>query len=221
MLWYVYQRVSHANSVSDVWVLTDSEEVLEEALSWGAKAAMTSEDCPSGTARIASVIDDLKADIIVNVQGDEPLILGSVIDAVATDLDSNDADVSTPIYRITDIGNVTGNTVNKVVRATNGDALYFSRSPIPYVRDAAQSEWLNSTVFWGHVGVYAFRRNVLEEYHLLPEGKLEEVEKLEQLRLLEAGKRIHTVEIDYRPVGVDVPEDLELVKGMLDPADYA
>ena len=218
MLWYVYQRSTEARRVSDVWVLTDSQKILELASSWGAKAMMTSEKCPSGTARISSVIDVLDADVVVNVQADEPLITSTVIDAVVAALDEgHEAGVATPVYRITNIEDLTSPNVVKVVRDTDGRALYFSRSLIPHVRDVELEQWLPQVPFWGHVGVYAYRREVLLEYLNLPEGQLERVEKLEQLRLLEAGYPIRTVEIDYRPHGVDVPSDLDLVKALMDP----
>ena len=201
-------------------MLTDSAEVFQEAVSWGAKAMMTSEDCPSGTARIASVISQLDADIIVNVQGDEPLMTSAVVDTMVASLEASDADVVTPVYRIDNAADITNVNINKVVRARDGTALYFSHSPIPHVRDIAIESWPSLASFWGHVGVYGYRRSVLEEYGDLPEGPLETVEKLEQLRLLEAGKKILTVEIDYHPMGVDVPSDLERVKELIDPSTY-
>ena len=217
MLWYVYQGVSQAKRISAVWVLTDSDEVYQEAISWGAKALMTPEDCPSGTDRIASVIGQLDADIVVNVQGDEPLMDGAVVDTMIVSLEASNADVVTPVYRINDAADITNVNINKVVRATDNTALYFSHSPIPHVRGKAIEDWPSLANFWGHVGVYGYRRSVLEEYGQLPEGRLESVEKLEQLRLLEAGKKILTVEIDYHPMGVDVPSDLERVKELIDP----
>ena len=217
MLWHVFDRVSKARRITDVWVLTDSQEVLDLASSWGARVLMTSEDCPSGTARIASALDFLDADIIVNVQADEPLIPSAVVDGLVTAIEEGDADVATPVFRIVDSEDIDNPNVVKVVRASNGDALYFSRSPVPYVRDWETGSWLSQVPFWGHVGVYAYRRNILLEYTSLPEGQLERAEKLEQLRLLEAGKQILAVEIDYRPYSVDVPADLDVVKGLLDP----
>jgi 3-deoxy-manno-octulosonate cytidylyltransferase (CMP-KDO synthetase) len=216
MLWHVYQGVSQAKQINEVWVLTDSQEVLDEVHSWGGKAMMTSEDCPSGTDRIASVAHLLDDEIIVNVQGDEPLISGDVVDRTAVALAASDADVATPVYSITDTKEITNPNVVKVVRAADGTALYFSRSAVPYVRDVAMDQWHNSAPYWGHVGLYALRRDVLMEYPKLPTGALEQVEKLEQLRLLEAGKRILAVEIDYRPHAVDTPEDLAAVKAILD-----
>ncbi|MFQ6028961.1 MAG: 3-deoxy-manno-octulosonate cytidylyltransferase [Dehalococcoidia bacterium] len=216
MLWHVWQGVAQARTISQVWVLTDSREVYDLAISWGAKALMTSEECPSGTDRIASVASLLEADIIVNVQADEPLITGAVVDAVVRALEGSNCDVATPAYPIQSLADVTNPNVVKVVRGTSGNALYFSRSPIPYVRDGEWSDWLNLVRFWGHVGVYGYRREVLLQYSGLPQGKLEKAESLEQLRLLEAGLQIAIAEIDYHPHAVDVPADLEVVKEILD-----
>lgn len=217
MLWHVYRGVSKAQLTSAVWVLTDSTEVFEAATSWGAMALMTSEDCPSGTARIASVIDQMDADIVINVQGDEPLMNSAIVDTMVASLEKSDADVVTPVYRIETAEDLTNLNINKVVRASDNTALYFSHSPIPHVRDEPVEHWPFLAPYWGHVGVYGYRRSVLEEYSRLPEGQLERAEKLEQLRLLEAGKKILTVEIDYHPLGVDVPSDLERVKELIDP----
>ena len=178
---------------------------------------MTSEDCASGTDRIASVAHLLDADIIVNVQADEPLITGVVVDTLVGALQNSDADVATLVYQIKDVAEITNPNVVKVVRGNDGCALYFSRSPIPYVRDSELNIWPSAASFWGHVGIYAFRRIVLLEYAQLPSGQLENTEQLEQLRLLEAGKRILAAEIDYRPHAVDVPSDLEAVKRIFDP----
>ena len=216
MLWHVCRGVSQAKLISEVWVLSDSEEVFEAAISWGVKALMTSEECPSGTDRIASVMDSLNGDVIVNVQGDEPLIESRVVDQLITSLNSSSADVATPVYRITSQDDLANPNVVKAVRALDGSALYFSRSQVPYVRDAETADLFSNASFWGHAGVYAYRRNVLEEFPRLPEGRLERVERLEQLRLLESGKKILTVEIDYRPRAVDVPADLEAVERILD-----
>jgi len=215
MLQYVYEGVSQADQISEVWVITDSQQVYDIASSWGARVLMTSEDCPSGTARIASVADQLQADIVVNVQGDEPLITGQVINTLVTSLQDSNADVATPVYKITSMEDVNNPNVVKVVRSEDHRALYFSRSPIPHVRDLKPAEWLSAAPFWGHAGVYAYRRNVLIDYLRLPEGLMERAEKLEQLRLLEAGRQFLTVEIDYRPEAVDTPEDLEKVKNIV------
>ena len=220
MLWYVYKAVSKARTVDAVWVLTDSAEVMDAASSWGAKVMMTAEECPSGTARIVSVADKLEADIIVNVQADEPLISGDVVDGVVDAMEKSDARVATPVYRITNSEDVANPNVVKVVRGSDARALYFSRSPIPYVRDVDPEDWLSCAPFWGHVGLYAYRRSLLLRYDDLSGEHLEKAEKLEQLRLLEAGEQILTVEIDYRPRGVDVPADLEFMKVALSPDGF-
>ena len=220
LIWYVYQQVISSQLIKEAWILTDSEEIARATRPWCVNTLMTSDQCPSGTARIASVIDKLEADIVVNVQGDEPLITPSVIDAMVIGLQNSTADVVTPVYRINSMEEVLDPNINKVTRANDGTALYFSRSPIPFVRDVDRTDWLSEVNFWGHVGVYGFRRHVLETYSQLPEGQLEKAEKLEQLRLLESGLQIMTVEIGYRPRGVDVPSDLDYVSGRLDPTQY-
>jgi len=220
MLWYVYHGVAKAESIDEIWVLTDSAEVFEEVTSWGGQAMMTAQQCPSGTDRIASVIQHLKGDIIINVQADEPLIESEIVESMVDALESSEADVVTPVFRLNTFEELTDVTINKVVRSTDQTALYFSHSPIPHVRDVRIENWLSETEYWGHMGVYGYRRQVLEGYLQIPQGKLELVEKLEQLRLLEAGVKIKTVEINYQPIGVDVPEDLERVKNLIDPNTY-
>ena len=217
MLWHVYQGVSQSKLVQDIYILTDSKKILEEVSSWGGKVLMTAAECPSGTARIASVIDQLLSDIIVNVQGDEPMITGEIIDSVVSVLENSDADVATPVYPIVNPEEITNPNLVKVIRDSRDRALYFSRSPIPYVRDLDPHEWPLVAPFWGHVGLYAYRRTSLSEYTKLPESALETAEKLEQLRLIEFGKRIITVEIPSRLFGVDTMEDLEHVKGLIKP----
>lgn len=216
MLWHVYQAVMRSESIESVWILTDSEEIFDIGSSWGANVLMTDKSCPSGTARIASVADKLDADLIINVQGDEPLIKSYVVDELVAALQKGVADVSTPVFAIDTIKEINDPNLVKVVRDRDGRALYFSRSPIPYVRDSDPEEWPSQTQFWGHVGAYAYTKQILLDYNDFPMGDLETVEKLEQLRLLELGKKIATVEIDYRPCGVDVPEDLDLVKTLMD-----
>lgn len=215
MLWHVYQGVLNAKRIQDVWVLSDSEEVVDSALTWGAKALLTSEDCESGTDRIASVLNHLEADIIINVQGDEPLISGEVIDQLVLAMEGRVEDLATPVYRISTIEELLNPNVVKVVRGKTGAAIYFSRSPIPHVRGVEEIGWLEHGQFWGHAGVYAYRKQTLVDFPHLPVGTLEDMEKLEQLRFLEAGKTILAVDIEYRPQAVDVPDDLDVVKAIM------
>ena len=212
MLWHVWQRASQARLVSQVWVATDSSEVFDLVEGWGGRALMTSPDCASGTERIVSILDRLPGDIVLNVQGDEPLVDPGMLDGLVETCQATGCKMATPVYAITSLEELLNPNIVKVARAQGGRALYFSRSPVPFVRDLPQPRWLEVTSFWGHVGVYAYRREVLEAYPDLTPSPLEQSERLEQLRFLEAGIDILTVETDYRPVAVDVEADLERVR---------
>ena len=212
MLWHVWQRASQARLVSQVWVATDSAEVFDLVEGWGGRAVMTSPDCASGTERIVSILAHLQGDLVLNVQGDEPLVDPGMLDGLVETCQSTGCKMATPVYAITRLEELLNPNIVKVVRSYGGCALYFSRSPIPFVRDLPQARWLEVTSFWGHVGVYAYRREVLEAYPDLTPSPLEQSERLEQLRFLEAGIDILTVETSYRPVAVDVETDLERVR---------
>jgi len=215
MLWHVWNRVSQAHQVDRVIVATDSEEVLEVVRGWGGEAMLTSSNCQSGSERVASLVPQLEADFILNVQGDEPLIDPDLLDALVSQWKTLPVDILTPIYQLHNMELLWDPNVVKVARAHNGRALYFSRHPIPYVRDLPIERWLEAGPFWGHIGVYGFRREVLEAYPLLPASQLEVREKLEQLRFIESGYDIYTLETAYHPVSVDTIEDLERVRQIL------
>ncbi len=212
LLQHVYQNAQASRLAARTYILADSNEVRTVAEGFGATVLMTSPDCPSGTARIASALDRIEGDIIVNVQGDEPLLQAVVIDAMIERLQQGDAGVATPVVRITDPADLDNPNIVKVARTDSGRALYFSRSAIPHVRDVPRSEWLGCAQFWAHVGLYAYRRPVVAQYGALPEGRLEALERLEQLRLLEAGITIDAVEVETLAHGVDIPEDLAVVE---------
>lgn len=212
LLQHVYQNAQASRLAARTYILADSNEVRTVAEGFGATVLMTSPDCPSGTARIASALDRIEGDIIVNVQGDEPLLQAVVIDAMIERLQQGDAGVATPVVRITDPADLDNPNIVKVARTDSGRALYFSRSAIPHVRDVPRSEWLGGAQFWAHVGLYAYRRPVVAQYGALPEGRLEALERLEQLRLLEAGITIDAVEVETLAHGVDIPEDLAVVE---------
>jgi len=215
MLWHVYQRVKQCSLPSDVLVVTDSEEIAQHVNDWGGQAMMSSPNCSCGTERIASVADQLDADIVVNVQADEPLIAPDLVDELIRRCRSSDADMVTPVVKIKSAEILESNTTVKVVVRPDGTALYFSRSPVPFVRDVDPKRWIQYTDFWLHVGTYAFRREALLEYVKWPEGPLERLEKLEQLRFLEAGKKILTFETQHQSIGVDTQDDLEKVRGIM------
>jgi 3-deoxy-manno-octulosonate cytidylyltransferase (CMP-KDO synthetase) len=210
MIEHVYRRASEARSVSSVIVATDDERIHRAVTAFGGIARMTSPRHPSGTDRLAEVAASLACSIVVNVQGDEPLIEPSIIDAAVEPLQADPAlQMSTlrrPLERRADIENP---NITKVVVDRDGYALYFSRTPIPYVRPGAPP-----APTWGHVGLYVYRRDCLLRLASLPPTDLERSEALEQLRALEHGIRIKAIETTHELIGVDTPEDLERVRQM-------
>lgn len=191
-----------ASRLSRVVIATDDERIAAEARRFGAEVRMTRPDHPSGTDRAAEVAAAESADVIVNIQGDEPLIDPAAIDAAVEGLwESGEAPMGTLARRITEPAEVDNPNVVKVVTDLSGHALYFSRWPIPFVREGSMDRLK-------HIGLYVYRREFLLAYPGLPRGPLEEAERLEQLRALENGYKIRVVETDYDSCGVDTPEDL-------------
>jgi len=212
MLWHIWQRVQQVQSLKQVLVATDSVEVFRVVESWGGNVLMTNPDCRSGTERIASIIDRVNADCVLNVQGDEPLIDPRMLENLVASWSVVGGDLITPVFQIRAQSDLFNPNIVKVARGLDGRALYFSRSPIPYVRDLPPERWLERQVFWGHIGVYGYRREVLMRYPFLQECPLEKAESLEQLRFLDAGFHIQTLETNYRSVAVDTRADLEQVR---------
>ena len=206
MLQHVYERASQARYLSSIIVATDDERIFEVARSFGARVRMTRPDHASGTDRVAEVASAENCDIVVNIQGDEPLIDPGAIDAAILPM-THDSEIqmATLKKRIEDPREVNDPNVVKVVTDLAGDAIYFSRHAIPYDRDAA-----NPPVY-KHIGLYLYRREFLLAYPALTLGPLEKAERLEQLRALENGHKIRVVETDYESLGVDTPQDLERV----------
>ncbi len=198
-----------------VCIATDSEIVASAVDSWGGIAYLTSSDCTSGTERISTLIERLEAELILNVQGDEPLIDPLMLDELVLYWDRSKVDMVTPVFRITAFDDLVNTNVVKVARAADKRVLYFSRQPIPFNRDLPIEKWLENTQYWGHVGVYAYRRDVLAGYSQFPSSKLEKAENLEQLRFLEAGVNIYTIETAYQPLAVDTYEDLQRLRDVL------
>jgi 3-deoxy-manno-octulosonate cytidylyltransferase (CMP-KDO synthetase) len=215
LIQHVVERCRLAQSLADVVVATDDERIRAVASKF-CRVEMTSPDHPSGTDRIAEVIRRGDGEGAVNIQGDEPLIDPTVIDAVAGAL--ADAEMSTAATRIHEAAEYENPNVVKVVVNAAGRAVYFSRRTIPYVRDAASrpiSEQLAAFPFLKHLGIYGYRREVLLRLVEYPVSKLEMAEKLEQLRALEHGIGIAVVQVNYDSVGVDVPEDVARVESLL------
>lgn len=208
---HVWERVKKMRTADRVVVLADSTEVAEVAREFGATVLLTSPDCPSGTARLASVLDQLPGEFFLNVQGDEPCIDPALLDALVGRWRETQCELVTAVARIHDPVKLTNPNVVKVVRGENGRAVYFSRSPVPYRRGVAVEEWLaDGTVpYWSHIGVYGYSRATVAGYAALPVTRIEQIESLEQLRFVEHGKVFQTVETDYHPVAIDTAEDLE------------
>lgn len=198
-----------------IYILVDSEEVEAVAKEFCSNVLMTSPDCHCGTARIVSVLDRIEADFLINVQGDEPLLDPKILVAIGKRAQSSEADIITPIFKIVDKTHLEEPSLVKVAVCHDGRALYFSRSPIPFVRGVDRSKWLENFQFFGHIGVYGYRRTVLENYSNLHESALEMAESLEQLRFLDNGYTIDTVVADMPTVGIDTPADLEHAKLVL------
>jgi 3-deoxy-manno-octulosonate cytidylyltransferase (CMP-KDO synthetase) len=216
MIEHVYRRASEARSVSSVIVATDDERIYRAVLSFGGAARMTSARHPSGTDRLAEVAALLSCEIIVNVQGDEPLIDPHTIDDAVAPLRADPGlAMSTLRRRLDDPLDINNPNITKVVVDRDGFALYFSRAPIPYVRDGSRQ-----TCTWGHVGLYVYRRECLLRLAGLQPTNLERAEALEQLRALEHGIRIKTVETVHESIGVDTPDDLERVRRLIPAAAF-
>ena len=212
MLQHVYERASLARYLSKVIIATDDDRIYKAARAFGASVQLTRTDHASGTDRAAEVASSENAPVIVNIQGDEPLIDPAAIDAAALSLlDDPELPMATLQKRIEDPREVADPNVVKVVANLAGDAIYFSRCPIPYVRDGGG-------VHYKHIGLYVYRREFLLAYSGLPVGPLERMERLEQLRALENGYRVRVVETEYESLGVDTPEDLERVSALFEPS---
>lgn len=221
MIQYVYEGVRESKLIDEVIVATDDPRILEAVKAFGGRAVMTSPSHFTGTDRVAEVARKLKSEIIVNVQGDEPLIKGCFIDAAIRPLLTDDSlQMSTLMTRIEEVRDWLNPHVVKVVVDQKNFALYFSRSPIPFPRDL-QIGRLESNPFgtnrplpkrvFKHIGVYVLRRQFLLHFARMKPTPLEKLEKLEQLRALENGYRIKVTPVNYEPLSVDTPEDLQKV----------
>ena len=225
MIMHVVERASQARLVSRVIVATDDERIVNAVQQHGAEARLTSPELTSGTDRVAEVASDLESELIVNVQGDEPLIEPSTIDAaIAPLIEDSSIQISTTSEPVTEIEDVFNPGVVKVVTDARGFALYFSRSAIPYVRPAAglsldESLRANPALlsnYRKHSGLYAYRAGFLREFARMKPSTLERLEALEQLRALENGVRIRVVNVEHRSIGVDTLEDYERVKRLIE-----
>ncbi len=211
----VYEQVSGV--LEACYVATDDERIYQAVESFGGKVVMTSPDHKSGTDRIAEAVRTIGGDydVVVNVQGDEPFVRREQIESLCHCFDAPETQIATLGKPFTDMESVLNANSPKIVTDNRGFALYFSRSVIPFVRGVDQGEWLGHYPFLKHLGLYAYRSEVLQEVTLLPQSSLEKAESLEQLRWLQNGYRIRVAITDIETVGIDTPEDLERAERFL------
>lgn len=219
---HVYERARQA--VEEVYVATDDERIKEAVESFGGKAIMTRSDHRSGTDRICealSIIEQAKGNaesanlVVINVQGDEPFIRPEQIKTLCNLFDTPETDIATLVTRFPDTEALFSPNSPKVVTDRRGFALYFSRSVIPHVRGKHTEEWLHNHNYQKHIGIYAYRADVLRQVAQLPASPLEQAESLEQLRWLENGYRIRCGFTETATVGIDTPEDLQHAKELI------
>jgi 3-deoxy-manno-octulosonate cytidylyltransferase (CMP-KDO synthetase) len=209
MIEWVYKRACKVKLFDDVIVATDNQTIFNHIVSIGGRAAMTPEDLRSGTDRVAYVAKDLNADIFLNLQGDEPLITPGVLEKVCSAFNDPEVQIATPVTKIKTLADLIDPNSVRVVLDHKGNALFFTRSVIPYFRDLnKQEDWLVNFEYYKHIGIYAYRKDFLLRLTSLQPGKLEKVENLEQLRVLEYGYKIRAVISEYQSRSIDTKEDL-------------
>ena len=216
MVQWCYESTSKCKELDDILVATDDQRIVDAVTAFGGKAVMTSPNHATGTDRIAEAIQRDTADLILNVQGDEPLMSANVLSRLILTMRESGAEMGTAAVPFKETGRdpMDPNAV-KVVVDKRGFALYFSRSIIPFIRGKAHEEWFDEYPFLKHLGIYAYRREVLAEVTKLPQSSLEKAESLEQLRWLQSGYRIRVGLTDVETVGIDTPEDLQRAEAFL------
>ena len=212
MIQHVWERARQAKLLDDLIVACDDERVHSAVVGFGGNAVFTAKEHASGTDRITEIVNPLDVKIVVNIQADEPMVRPSMINGIIEELLKDESlVVSTVAKKIERPNEIDDPNVVKVVLDKNNFALYFSRAAIPFIRDYQSKE----IIFYKHIGLYAYTKDFLFTYKNLPISKLEEFEKLEQLRILENGYRIKVIETQFDTYGVDVPEDLERARKYL------
>jgi 3-deoxy-manno-octulosonate cytidylyltransferase (CMP-KDO synthetase) len=213
MIRRVYEQAKISRVLGDVVVATDDDRIAKEIKKFGGKVIMTGEHHRSGTDRCLEALEKVGGtwDVVVNIQGDEPFIHPEQIDKVVACFTRKEVQISTLVRKIEEPRELQQASIVKVVRKTNGEALYFSRSAIPYFREDSGKPWTQKHEYMKHVGIYAYRVSVLKELVKLPPSSLEIAESLEQLRWLENGYTIHAEVTDKESVSIDTPEDLQRI----------
>ena len=210
MIWWVYQQCKKVKELDEVYVATDSNKIEAACKDLNINVVMTSDKHRTGTDRVGEVARKVPADLIVNIQGDEPFIHPSQLSSIMSCFDDSDTDIATLIrpFRGVDYQSLENPNSVKVVVDAQMRAHYFSRSVIPYIRGVERQLWPSRHQYYTHIGLYAYRANVLREITQLPQSSLEIAESLEQLRWLENGYTIKTAISEVQTIGIDTPEDL-------------
>jgi 3-deoxy-manno-octulosonate cytidylyltransferase (CMP-KDO synthetase) len=220
MIQRVYEQA--LASLENVFVATDDERIMEAVHNFGGKAIMTSQEHSSGTDRCSEAVSiiesetDLKIDVVINIQGDEPFIKPGQINLLTSCFEDNSVEIATLICRAETSEDIFNPNQIKTVISVKGDALYFSRAAIPYIRDVEMNLWLHKHNFYKHLGIYAYRKDILKKLTLLKRSSLEIAESLEQNRWLENGFKIRTALTDWDSIGIDTPEDLERANNLIE-----
>lgn len=212
MIQRVYEQVKLSKQISKIIVATDDKRIADHVESFGGNVCMTSENHNSGTERcfeVVQTIKDIHFDVVINIQGDEPYINPTQIDLLASGFTKKEVEIATLIKKIHQNEELLSPNVVKVITDTSKNAIYFSRSPIPYMRGFMQGQWLSKADYYKHIGIYAYRTAILEKIVSLPISNLERIESLEQLRWIENGFSIYTELTEFESIAVDTPEDLK------------
>ena len=216
MIQRVYEQSSKSSLIDELIVATDDQRIYDHVIAFGGKVMMTSNSHTSGTDRCGEVIETHSDfDIVINIQGDEPLIEPEQLDSVLSLFTKSEVEIATLVKKMDNIDDVINPNRVKVVLDQSKNGIYFSRSPIPYLANTNQKDWLTKADFWKHIGIYAWRTKTLKAIVKLPKTDLEQQESLEQLRWLYNGYKIVTIETVIETPNIDVPNDLEKVLSLL------
>ena len=219
MIKRVLEQVSKAKLVDELYLCTDDEQLNRNAIEWGFKSIMTGKNFSSGSSRISSVIkklssgNNLNDTLVINVQGDQPFINPNIIDEMVlfSEKQRRIPEVITPIYKIKGQDLHNPNLVKTLITSKK-EIIYFSRSALPFIRDKDKEIWSTEYQYWGHVGIYGYRGDILQQWNSLPESNLEKLEKLEQLRLIDAGIKFSAFEVEGDFLSIDTQDQLELAR---------
>lgn len=210
MIQRVYNQAKHAPSLKEVIVATDDQRIYDHVKSFAGNVIMTKKDHQSGTDRCAEVIESVQGfDVAINIQGDEPFIDPQQINLLASCFDNPQTQIATLVRKVETFDELFNENKPKVVISKNGEAIYFSRQAVPFLRGVKQEEWLKQRPYYNHIGIYGYRVDVLREIAKLPYSELEAMEALEQLRWLDNGYKIHTAISNHSNDAIDTPEDLK------------